>query len=163
MRIVMLIRPATPADILPMRALEQQAETAAHWAEREYDALFSPDAPKRIALVAAEPAEEVAGFLIARCAVDEWEIENVVVAASLCRAGIGRALVDELLWRAQENHLTAVLLEVRESNAAARRLYETAGFSEVGRRTAYYHDPAEDALLLKYSVSFSVTKALEAE
>lgn len=150
----MLIRPATPADIVSMRALEQQAETAAHWPEREYDALFSPDAPKRIALVAAEPAEVVAGFLIARCAVDEWEIENVVVAAPLRRAGIGRALVDELLWRAQENHLTAVLLEVRESNTPARRLYEKAGFSEVGRRTAYYRDPSEDALLLKYSVSF---------
>ena len=150
----MLIRPATPADILSMRALEQQADSAAHWAEREYDALFAPAAPKRIALIAAGPAEDLAGFLIARCTVDEWEIENVVVAAPLRRTGIGRALVDELLWRAQESHVTSVLLEVRESNLAARRLYETTGFIEVGRRAAYYQNPSEDAILLKYSVSF---------
>ena len=65
-----------------------------------------------------------------------------------------RSLVDELLWRAQESHLTSVLLEVRESNLAARRLYETTGFIEVGRRAAYYQNPSEDAILLKYSVSF---------
>ena len=153
--LTMRIRPATPADIVPMRALEQQADSAAHWAEREYDALFAPEAPKRIALVAAQPSEDVAGFLIARCAYDEWEIENIVVASALRRAGIGRALVDELLWRAQENHVTSVLLEVRESNLAARRLYERTGFIEVGRRAAYYQNPSEDALLLKYSVSFS--------
>ena len=37
-----------------MRELEQQSETAAHWAEREYDALFAPDAPKRLALIAGD-------------------------------------------------------------------------------------------------------------
>jgi ribosomal-protein-alanine acetyltransferase len=150
----MLIRPATPADILPMRALELQADTAAHWAEREYGALFVPEAPKRIALVADDSREDVRGFLIARCGLDDWEIENVVVAASLRRAGIGTALVAELLRRARDNQVAAVLLEVRESNLGARRLYERTGFIEVGRRAAYYQNPSEDALLLKYSVSF---------
>jgi ribosomal-protein-alanine N-acetyltransferase len=50
-----------------------------------------------------------------------------------------------------------VLLEVRESNVAARRLYRKLGFTEHGRRSNYYLQPAEDALLL------SVTKWLEAE
>jgi ribosomal-protein-alanine N-acetyltransferase len=36
---------------------------------------------------------------------------------------------------------------VRESNTAARRLYEKLGFSEIGRRKAYYHNPQEDAIL----------------
>jgi predicted N-acetyltransferase YhbS len=72
-----LIRPATPDDVPSMRALEQQIETAAHWAEREYDALFAAEAPPRIALVATSEADagRVVGFVIARCATAEWEIE----------------------------------------------------------------------------------------
>jgi [ribosomal protein S18]-alanine N-acetyltransferase len=149
----MLIRPATPADIPYMRALELQADSAAHWAEREYGALFAPDAPKRIALVAGEGSDVVIGFLIAFCGLDGWEIENVVVDNSRRRSGIGTALVDELLREAAHRAVPAILLEVRESNVVARRVYEKIGFSEVGRRLGYYQNPAEDALLLKYSVS----------
>ena len=151
----MPIRPATPADIPLMRALELQADTAAHWAEREYGALFAPDAPKRMALVASEAEHDIAGFLVARCGLDEWEIENVVVDTHRRRGGIGAALVDELQRRAAGARVPALLLEVRESNTPARRLYEKMGFSEMGRRTGYYQNPAEDALLLKYSVSFT--------
>ena len=43
---------------------------------------------------------------------------------------------------------STVLLEVRESNTAARQLYEKLGFVEIGGRPDYYRDPVEDALLL---------------
>ncbi len=151
----MHIRPATPADIPHMRALEQQADTAAHWAEREYGALFAPEAPKRVTLVAIESAdstEGLAGFLIARADLDEWEIENVVVASDRRRGGIGSALVGQLLHQAARAKATSVLLEVRESNQAARRLYQRQGFIEVGRRSGYYDRPPEDALLFRFSV-----------
>ena len=134
-----------------MRALEAQAETAAHWNAREYDALFAPEAPRRIALVVAE-GDEVRGFVIARCGPDEWEIENVVVAPEHRRLGIGGELVREVLRAAQEAGAAAVLLEVRESNAAARQLYERLGFAEAGRRSGYYRVPVEDALLLRFSI-----------
>jgi [ribosomal protein S18]-alanine N-acetyltransferase len=149
----MQIRPATSADISFMRALEQQADTAAHWAEREYGALFAPEAPRRIAFI-AEADNHLAGFLIALCDLDDWEIENVVVAAERRRSGIGSALVQELLHQAAREKTTSVLLEVRESNSAARQLYKALGFLEVGKRPGYYAQPAEDALLLKFSVSF---------
>ncbi len=150
----MVIRPATPADIPQMRSLEQHAETAAHWAEREYDALFAPEAPKRLALIAGE-GDGVCGFLIARCDLDEWELENIIVAPDRRRGGIGGGLVRELLHQAAETGATSVLLEVRESNHPARQLYKKFGFAEAGRRLKYYVSPTEDALLLKYSVSIS--------
>jgi len=152
---VVLIRPATPDDVPSIRALERQAESAAHWAEREYDALFAPDAPTRIALIAMDEADigQVRGFVIARCALDYWEIENVVVAREAQRLGIGTKLIRELLRRAHAAGATSVLLEVRESNLAARKLYEKFGFSEEGRRSNYYHEPREDALLLRISVA----------
>jgi len=149
----MIIRPATASDIPPIRALEQETESAAHWGEREYDALFSPHAPKRVTIVAADTSARIQGFVIARCGIDEWEIENVVVAVEHRRGGVGSGLVREILRQGQSARVTSVLLEVRESNAAARGLYEKLGFILAGRRGRYYREPEEDALLLKFLVS----------
>src|SRR5581483_1751335 len=79
----MLIRTAVPDDIPQIMSLAQQSKTAAHWKTREYDALFAPEAPKRVALVACDEGKAVAGFIIARCGAEEWEIENVLVAPGL--------------------------------------------------------------------------------
>jgi len=149
-----LIRKATAEDIAIIRKLEWETESAAHWGEREYDALFAAEAPRRIALVAAEEAgAQTLGFVIARCGAEEWEIENVVVAGEKRRSGMGSALVRELVQEAGRSGAAAVLLEVRESNEAARGLYEKIGFNEIGRRPDYYRNPPEDALLLKISIS----------
>lgn len=63
------------------------------------------------------------------------------------RQGIADELMRALI--AQWNDLggTALLLEVRESNAPARALYLKYGLREVGLRRSYYHDPVEDAVL----------------
>jgi len=151
----MLIRAAAPADIPQIMRLAGESETAAQWGSREYDALFAPEAPKRIALVAEVESQGtgIAGFVIARCAEGEWEIENVVVEPAVRMNGIARSLLEELLREASKSHVGSVLLEVRESNAAARELYAKLGFSEQGRRPRYYRNPEEDAVLLKLLVA----------
>ncbi len=151
----MLIRAAAPSDIPQIMRLAGESEAAAHWSVREYEALFAPEAPKRIALVAEVDAqgERVAGFIIARCGGDEWEIENVVVAPAFRRKGVARLLIGELVREARESDVASVLLEVRESNTAARELYAKLGFSEQGRRPRYYSDPEEDAVLLKLLIA----------
>jgi len=152
---LVLIRQATPDDVPAIRKLEQEAETAAHWSPKEYEALFAPEAPSRIVLVATAETDRnrIHGFVIAGCASDEWEIENVVVVPGKRRRGVATALVGDLLRKAVQSRAAAVLLEVRESNIGARQLYETHGFSEVGRRAAYYRDPLEDGLLLRISIA----------
>jgi len=144
----MLIRVAVPEDIRPMMTLAGQSESAAHWSAREYDALFAPEAPERVALVACAEPGGIAGFVIARCGV-EWEIENVVVDERMRQRGIGRLLIQEVIRGARERGATDVFLEVRESNAAARGLYANTGFKEVGRRAWYYQNLDEDALVLR--------------
>jgi [ribosomal protein S18]-alanine N-acetyltransferase len=159
-----LIRRATAADLPAIRTLEQLAATAAHWSAAEYETLFQPDAIARLVLVAlpeeprqlAQPGEEarqLRGFLVARCTLDEWEIENVVVAEQWRRNGLGAALVRQLLQEAAAGGANSVLLEVRESNLQARQLYASTGFVVVGRRPGYYQGPEEDALLLKFSIA----------
>ncbi len=130
--------------------LERHAATAAHWAEAEYQRMFEADSPQRLPLVLEEV--EVLAFVVARGAGAEWEIENVAVAGTARRRGLGARLLGELLNRLRARGAEAVFLEVRESNLAARTLYEKWAFVESGRRKAYYRDPVEDAL--QYRLTF---------
>jgi ribosomal-protein-alanine acetyltransferase len=99
----------------------------------------------------AQPAElgpcALAGFLVARHVKGEWELENIVVAPEFRRQGIGTQLLDALLARACETRSSTVFLEVRQSNRAARGLYQKAGFREAGNRKFYYSNPSEDAIV----------------
>ena len=149
----MEIRYATAADLPQIRRMEEQASTAAHWNAAQYDALFAKDAPPRIALVAQDGLQLI-GFLIARSLAGEWEIENIVVDERHRKRGIGTTLVRRLLSEAQAAAATSAILEVRESNAPARRLYEKTGFTSEGRRNSYYPDPVEDAILYRRSLQF---------
>ena len=87
------------------------------------------------------------GFLIARHLPPEWELENVVVAPSARQKGVGRQLLEALLTAARETNSESVFLEVRDSNTAARSLYERTGFQQHGRRKSYYSNAIEDAIL----------------
>ena len=140
------IRNATRDDIDCMFDIERAAGGASHWARSDYERVFEPTAPKRIAIVAGNPAQ---GFLVARIVDRDWEIENLAVAETARRRGLGRALLSELLQRAGDNGAESVTLEVRTSNHAARRLYESGGFREIAVRRAYYQDPEENAVIYR--------------
>lgn len=139
------IRRAIPADVPAMISLEQAAPSAAHWGEKTYERMFDSSIPLRIALI-AELDGTVCGFTVARLNPDECELENIVVAGAHRRAGIGRMLLRALLVAASEKNAAHLLLEVRESNYAARRLYESCGFTLSSRRKNYYSNPPEDAI-----------------
>ena len=146
----MLIRPATAADIPAMMALERHAVTAAHWRATDYEGIFAPDT-ERVVLVLEE--KEVEGFIVARPVGPQWEIENIAVAGVARRRGLGTRLMGELLKQARAAGAHEVFLEVRESNRAARRLYQKWAFVESGRRKAYYRDRDEDAVLYRFTFS----------
>jgi ribosomal-protein-alanine N-acetyltransferase len=138
-----------------MIGVERASPTAAHWTEQQYFELFEPDGigPQRLVLVAHEGRDGApSGFLVARRGVDEWELENIVVAREVRRKGLGKRLLAALLAHAHETECESVFLEVRESNSAARRLYEQAGFQQTGRRKSYYSNPLEDAVLYRRGV-----------
>jgi ribosomal-protein-alanine N-acetyltransferase len=87
--------------------------------------------------------------VIARVLGDEWEIENIAIAGTARRRGLGTRLLGELLDMARARGAAAIFLEVRESNQAARALYEKWAFLESGRRPIYYKNPPEDAILYR--------------
>jgi ribosomal-protein-alanine N-acetyltransferase len=149
-----------------MMELDRASPTAAHWTEAQYRhaLLQGSEDPERLVLVAevsratAAAVEEggrgfpILGFLLARHLAPEWELENIAVAPGARRKGLGTQLLKALLARARETGAQAVFLEVRESNTAARRLYEKAGFQQAGRRKSYYADPPDDAVLYRHSL-----------
>jgi [ribosomal protein S18]-alanine N-acetyltransferase len=154
----MRIRPATRDDIPKMIALERSAETAAHWGEGQYAALFDSSALPRIVLVAemtdqnlvsTSNYDKFCGYIIALAAGPEWELENVIVDLAIRRSGLGTQLLAALLAEARQQHCQRFSLEVRQSNIAALKLYQKHGFTEAGRRPAYYGNPPEDAILMQ--------------
>jgi ribosomal-protein-alanine N-acetyltransferase len=115
------------------------------WSDRDLSDCVRTGVP----FLVGEQGGAVIGYVIARPVLDEAEILNLGVASARQRGGIGRALVEAMLARLRQQRVATVFLEVRESNAVARRLYAGLGFAEVGRRRDYYRLPAEDAVVLR--------------
>jgi [ribosomal protein S18]-alanine N-acetyltransferase len=148
-----------------MLALEEHCATAAHWTKRQYQvSLQSSDQTFRRLVLVAQPASSgenrspgILGFLVARRLGSEWELENIVVSPMFQRAGIGRRLLQRWLSQARETGGVALFLEVRESNTAARSLYEQVGFEPTGRRKSYYQNPQEDGILYRRNLSWALS------
>ena len=96
---------------------------------------------------------QLAGYMIAWFIEDEAHLANLAVAPEFRRRGLGRRLVRAVLEEAARRGTRWIRLEVRESNAAARALYQALGFRPVGRRRSYYADNGEDALLLELDLT----------
>lgn len=129
----------------------EQASFSDPWSVTSFAAVLNePAAFFAAARAAAE--DRMAGYVVAWFVADEGEIANLAVRVPTRRRGIGAALLDAALDEGRRRGATAIYLEVRDSNAAARALYASRDFAEVGRRRNYYRKPVEDAILLRRTV-----------
>lgn len=87
--------------------------------------------------------QDLVGFLSLQLLAGEVEITNIAVKPS----HQGRGLADQLMGHVQEI-ASPIFLEVRTSNLPAQKLYAKHGFTAVGKRKNYYHNPAEDAVIM---------------
>lgn len=141
-----MIRNATLDDLAAVNEIER-ASFADPWRAADFRAALGAT----LFLVAVRH-DAVAGYVIARQAADEGELLNLAVAPGERGRGVGSALAVCAIGALRDQGVGAVYLEVRESNAAARRLYGRLGFAPVARRARYYRDPPEDALVLKAAI-----------
>jgi len=156
------IRRAGVGDVDFMVALGRTAPSSGQWTEKQYRDMLQglETGVQRLALIAErqtsnphDGSDDRVGFLVACLIAPEWELENIVVSAQVRRTGVGKTLFGALLDAARETDSEAVFLEVRESNHAARRLYEKLAFRETGRRKSYYANPLEDAILYRMDLA----------
>ena len=144
------LRRAAPADLAEVAALERTCY-GDPWPATAFASL--PDNSRVFFTVARQDLRDrLAGYVIAWYVMDEGELANLAVAPDARGQGIGRALLDAMLTDASRRGIAQVYLEVRESNIAARKLYSSREFEEVGRRKGYYRSPVEDALILRHTL-----------
>ncbi len=99
--------------------------------------------------VVLKDEERVLGYFLAQCVLDEMEILRIAVDPDCRRKGYGRRILSNVKNMAIEQGIEHCFLEVRESNAAARCLYESFGFASYGKRKGFYRQPDEDAVIMK--------------
>jgi len=99
--------------------------------------------------IVAIEGNTVAGYVGSQSVMGWADMMNLAVAPEHRRKGVAEGLVATLIAHLKSRDVTCLTLEVRVSNSPAIALYEKLGFVEVGRRPNYYHNPKEDALILR--------------
>ncbi|HEY3774283.1 MAG TPA: ribosomal protein S18-alanine N-acetyltransferase [Solirubrobacteraceae bacterium] len=143
------VRRLAYADLPQVIAIERRAFTTP-WSLAMFVLELSKQTSVCLAAVQADPAHPedgpLLGYLICARYDTIWHLMNVAVDPVHRQAGVGWGMLTEMIERAgpQEPYT----LEVRESNAAAIRLYERLHFRTAGKRPRYYRDNGEDALIM---------------
>ena len=96
----------------------------------------------------AEDKTEIFGYILVYYVLDECEIARIGVAPAMRRQGIASFLLHELVMFCYAYSMNRILLDVRESNEAARAFYKSRGFLEDGVRKNFYENPKESAVLM---------------
>jgi [ribosomal protein S18]-alanine N-acetyltransferase len=147
------IRLARRSDVPLMAAIEVEAFSDP-WPRSAFtDALNMPSARLTVAV---DRLDIPAAYCMMITAADQGEIANLAVSAKAQRQGLAGRLLDDALAYATQAGVVSVFLEVRGSNSAARALYRSRNFQEIGRRKGYYQRPTEDALVLQWTGSSRV-------
>ena len=76
----------------------------------------------------------------------EGEVANIAVLKDFRNLGAGFALTSALLDEAKRKNLTSLILEVRESNQSAKKIYNALGFKEIALRKNFYDFPKENGI-----------------
>ena len=141
-----------------IRYEKMTADHVGQIAELEIRCFSDPWSEKSIAYELTNPlsywlvaldGDIVAGYIGSQSVMGESDMMNVAVSPDYRRRGIGEALVNALAADLKAKGNTCLTLEVRASNDPAIALYEKLGFHQAGRRPNYYHNPKEDALILR--------------
>jgi [ribosomal protein S18]-alanine N-acetyltransferase len=142
-----LILPARPGDLRAVYRIAQASFPIPWPLEELRKELSRPFSSLRVLRPA--PDAGVAAFMNYWRIDAELQIMNVAVAPAHRRRGYGSLLIEELITEAAGQRTSAIVLEVRRSNAVAIHLYQRHGFEGVGIRPRYYSDNGEDALVMR--------------
>ncbi len=90
----------------------------------------------------------IIGMSVVWIVIDEAHIATIAIHPDFRGKGYGKSLLVESLQRSVEHGAKLATLEVREHNLIAQQMYRKFGFRIVGRRSRYYKDNQEDAVIM---------------
>jgi diamine N-acetyltransferase len=154
----MMIRPALPADVPKIVAIEQIPEYRSYigaWSAEEHLRAMAKADNEYFAVHGEEAKAMVEGFVILQGIHSEHHSLHLKrIAVRTPNRGFGKALLEHAMDRAFLHHRAhRFWLDVFETNARARRVYEGYGFRYEGvmreaiLRDGEYHDVALMSLL----------------
>lgn len=143
----------TPADLEAVADLTRRADPFG-WTLRN----FSDAHASGNTLTVLTVDGVTSGIAAVMHVLDESELLEIAVQPAMQERGYGKALLAQAIALARRNGAVRMFLEVRESNARARKMYTSFGFEETGRRKNYYptENGREDAILMTAQFSRSV-------
>lgn len=135
------VRPPRPDELGEVARLSARCFEHGAWDE---EALASElERPFAEVWVAESPSGALLGYAVGWFVADDAELLTVGTDPVARGAGIGKRLVERIQRSSVERGARSLLLEVREDNVAARRLYEALGFATLDVRRRYYRDGAD--------------------
>jgi [ribosomal protein S18]-alanine N-acetyltransferase len=149
----MRLRRMTKRDMPAIMALEQELFPDDAWTPEMFAEEFAQPASRRLYLVAEEGTALIGYAGMMFTAGPQADVVTLAVAPASWGRGIGTALLLALVEEARKRRYTEVLLEVREDNPRARRLYLGHGFTEVGIRRGYYQPSGVDAVVMRKALT----------
>lgn len=147
-----IVRELKVEDSAAVAEMEQQIFSDS-WSEKS---VLETVQQKQSVCFAAEKAGHLLGYLLAYHAADEAEIARIAVQKEARRQGAAGKLMQAFEHYCEEHKMEKLLLDVRESNEAARSFYTKNGFVEDGIRQGFYVNPSEDAVLMSRQLGADV-------
>lgn len=144
------LAPMTPEDLDEVLEIERLSFKTP-WSRAAFRYEIVQNRVARCVVVRAEA--RLAGYLCLWEIGHEIHITNLAVHPHRRGQGLARALLQATLEDGRVRGVTLAFLEVRPSNVEALGLYESLGFSVIGRRKGYYFDTGEDALVMETRLS----------
>jgi [ribosomal protein S18]-alanine N-acetyltransferase len=148
----LIIRPMATSDLEDVMAIELVSYPAPWKREHFLQEIHSPLSFPSVAVVDGR----VVGYLCLMSLFEEAQIMNIAVAPQQRGRGVGRQLIEHAIAAAREKGAEMLVLEVRESNAAAIALYESFGFVRYFVRKGYY-EGKEDAILMEKALTLLIS------
>ena len=162
------VREMAVEDLEAVARLEGELFGAEAWSRdllaAELKASHGPRADRRYVVVESDAAERDGGVgldgprllgyagLYHAGGLSGADLLTIATIPSARGRGIASVMLIELVSTAREVGCPDVLLEVRQSNGAAQRLYARHGFVPIGRRRRYYQAPPEDAVVMRLTL-----------
>jgi len=139
------IRKMEKEDIKAILEIEKESFSTP-WSKESFELEITKNLLARY--IVAEIDDKVVGYGGIWLILDEGHITNIAVKSEYRAMGIGKALVEGLIYICSTNGITNMTLEARVSNVVAISLYKKYGFIESGIRPNYYLDDNEDAIIM---------------